>query len=118
MYEACLTRIADEVHRRGRSNVSVMVASHNEGTVRFAVNLMKERCIAPSERVICMAQLYGMCDQVFLSYPELLVTLRTNCRFPSHWDKLASLFTSIYLMDRLRKFSHILAEELWKMEVF
>ncbi|CAI5448104.1 unnamed protein product [Caenorhabditis angaria] len=67
MYESCLTRIADEVHRRGRNNVSVMVASHNEGTVRFAVNLMKERCIAPSERVICMAQLYGMCDQVSFS---------------------------------------------------
>ncbi|EGT48055.1 hypothetical protein CAEBREN_24591 [Caenorhabditis brenneri] len=67
MYESCLTRIADEVDRRGRTNVSVMVASHNEDTVRFAVNLMKERCIAPSERVMCMAQLYGMCDQVSFS---------------------------------------------------
>ncbi|EGT48056.1 hypothetical protein CAEBREN_24197 [Caenorhabditis brenneri] len=67
IYESCLTRIADEVDRRGRTNVSVMVASHNEDTVRFAVNLMKERCIAPSERVMCMAQLYGMCDQVSFS---------------------------------------------------
>lgn len=64
MYESCLTRIADEVHRRGKTNVSVMVASHNEDTVRFALNLMKEKCISPSERVMCMAQLYGMCDQV------------------------------------------------------
>ncbi|CAB3406802.1 unnamed protein product [Caenorhabditis bovis] len=67
MYEACLTRIADEVARRGKTNVSVMIASHNEETVKFAVNLMKERCIAPSERVMCMAQLYGMCDQVSFS---------------------------------------------------
>ncbi|CAB05117.2 Proline dehydrogenase 1, mitochondrial [Caenorhabditis elegans] len=67
MYESCLTRIADEVHRRGKTNVSVMVASHNEDTVRFALNLMKEKCISPSERVMCMAQLYGMCDQVSFS---------------------------------------------------
>ncbi|CAD6191316.1 unnamed protein product [Caenorhabditis auriculariae] len=67
MYESCLTRIGDEIERRGRNNVSVMIASHNEDTVRFAVNLMKERTIAPSERLMCFAQLYGMCDQVSFS---------------------------------------------------
>ncbi|GMT26076.1 hypothetical protein PFISCL1PPCAC_17373, partial [Pristionchus fissidentatus] len=66
-YERCLTRIADELARRGRGNVSVMIASHNEDTVRFATKLMRERGIAPSERIMCFAQLYGMCDQVSFS---------------------------------------------------
>ena len=64
MYQRCLNAIVDEWELRGKNHVAVMVASHNLDTVRYAVDLMKARGIAPSERVICFGQLFGMCDIV------------------------------------------------------
>ncbi|KJH47488.1 proline dehydrogenase [Dictyocaulus viviparus] len=67
VYHACLERLVDEHNRRGKGAISVMIASHNEDTIRFAINLMRDRGIAPSEKTMCFAQLYGMCDQVSFS---------------------------------------------------
>lgn len=44
--------------------ISIMVASHNEETVRFALKQMEQRGIKPWHRLICFGQLYGMCDHV------------------------------------------------------
>ncbi|VDN56363.1 unnamed protein product [Dracunculus medinensis] len=51
MYEKVLRRIIQEHEARGRGWVSVMVASHNENSIRGAVQLMKTKNIAPSQRI-------------------------------------------------------------------
>ncbi|CAB0043373.1 unnamed protein product [Trichogramma brassicae] len=47
--------------------IGIMVASHNEDTVRFAIEKMKEIGISPEDKVICFGQLFGMCD--YLTFP-------------------------------------------------
>ncbi|XP_023216644.1 proline dehydrogenase 1, mitochondrial-like [Centruroides sculpturatus] len=64
MYHKALTEAMRQIINGGDRKVAVMVASHNEDTVRFTVNKMKELGIKPEHKVICFGQLYGMCDQV------------------------------------------------------
>ncbi|KAH8244112.1 hypothetical protein KR038_007871 [Drosophila bunnanda] len=47
--------------------IGIMVASHNEDTVRFAIEQMKEIGISPEDKVICFGQLLGMCD--YITFP-------------------------------------------------
>jgi proline dehydrogenase len=44
--------------------IAIMVASHNEDTVRFAIEKMNEIGISPEDKVICFGQLLGMCDYI------------------------------------------------------
>jgi proline dehydrogenase len=54
----------DMLNAKNSRRISIMVASHNEETVRFALKQMEKRNIKPWHRVICFGQLYGMCDHV------------------------------------------------------
>ncbi|GFT74339.1 proline dehydrogenase 1, mitochondrial, partial [Nephila pilipes] len=63
MYHSTLSEILRRIVRRGDRKTAVMVATHNEDTVRFTVNKMEEMGIKPEHKVICFGQLYGMCDQ-------------------------------------------------------
>lgn len=71
MYHKCLTecmnRIRDLKSQGQAKRVGIMVASHNEDTIRFAIKMMEELNIKPEDKVICFGQLLGMCDQ--LSFP-------------------------------------------------
>ncbi|XP_078511810.1 proline dehydrogenase 1, mitochondrial [Lissotriton helveticus] len=62
MYHRCLDYILEEIKLRHKANV--MVASHNEDTVKFTLRRMNELGIQPSENKVYFGQLLGMCDQI------------------------------------------------------
>ena len=63
--DECLTRIkAFKDAGEDPQKVGIMVASHNKDTVRYGVRRMAELGLDPQERVLCFAQLLGMCDQI------------------------------------------------------
>ncbi|KFP29846.1 hypothetical protein N325_04683, partial [Colius striatus] len=62
MYHRCLDYVLEEI--RLRRKASVMVASHNEDTVKFTLRRMMELGIHPSEKKVYFGQLLGMCDQI------------------------------------------------------
>lgn len=63
----CLRRIKDLKDRGEPNKIGIMVASHNEDTVRFAIEKMKEIGVSPEDKVICFGQLLGMCD--YITFP-------------------------------------------------
>lgn len=64
----CLRRIKD-LKNAGldQKRIGIMVASHNEDTVRFAIQKMKEIGVEPQDKVICFGQLLAMCD--YITFP-------------------------------------------------
>lgn len=63
----CLRRIKAFKEKGEDKKIAIMVASHNEDTVRFAIEKMKEFGIEPSDKVICFGQLLAMCD--YITFP-------------------------------------------------
>ncbi|CAG5131662.1 unnamed protein product [Candidula unifasciata] len=67
MMHSVIEEVMRQIHLRPTSRIAVMVATHNEDTVRYTIQKMKEYGIGPNDRLICFGQLFGMCDQV--SFP-------------------------------------------------
>ncbi|CAG5925298.1 unnamed protein product [Menidia menidia] len=65
MYHRCLDHVLDEIALSGKA--SVMVASHNEDTVKHTLKRMSELGLSPAENRVYFGQLLGMCDQI--SFP-------------------------------------------------
>ncbi|KAM9451171.1 proline dehydrogenase 1, mitochondrial [Clarias gariepinus] len=65
MYHRCLEYILKEICHNRVANV--MVASHNEETVKFTLKRMSEMGLSPRENKVYFGQLLGMCDQI--SFP-------------------------------------------------
>lgn len=66
-YHSVMEEIMTQINHRPKGRIAVMVASHNEDTVRFCVEKMKDNSIGPQDRLICYGQLFGMCDHI--SFP-------------------------------------------------
>ncbi|XP_062941773.1 proline dehydrogenase 1, mitochondrial isoform X2 [Cynocephalus volans] len=61
----CLNYVLEELKHNAKAKV--MVASHNEDTVRFALSRMEDLGLHPADRQVYFGQLLGMCDQI--SFP-------------------------------------------------
>ncbi|XP_028274019.1 proline dehydrogenase 1, mitochondrial [Parambassis ranga] len=65
MYHKCLDYVLEEIEHNRKANV--MVATHNEDTVKFTLNKMNDMGLSPTENKVYFGQLLGMCDQI--SFP-------------------------------------------------
>ncbi|XP_030598035.1 proline dehydrogenase 1, mitochondrial isoform X2 [Archocentrus centrarchus] len=65
MYHKCLEYVLEEIEHSRKANV--MVATHNEDTVKFTLDKMNEMGLSPTENKVFFGQLLGMCDQI--SFP-------------------------------------------------
>ncbi|XP_053267680.1 proline dehydrogenase 1, mitochondrial [Pleuronectes platessa] len=65
MYHKCLEYLLEEIEHNRKANV--MVATHNEDTVKFTLEMMNEMGLSPTENKVYFGQLLGMCDQI--SFP-------------------------------------------------
>ncbi|KAM7331412.1 hypothetical protein ACRRTK_008120 [Alexandromys fortis] len=65
MYHRCLNYVLEKLKHSPKAKV--MVASHNEDTVRFTLCRMEELGLHPDDGQVCFGQLLGMCDQI--SFP-------------------------------------------------
>ncbi|XP_012510435.1 PREDICTED: proline dehydrogenase 1, mitochondrial isoform X2 [Propithecus coquereli] len=65
MYHRCLDYVLEELKHSAKA--VVMVASHNEDSVRFTLCRMEELGLHPADRQVYFGQLLGMCDHI--SFP-------------------------------------------------
>ncbi|KAK7898657.1 hypothetical protein WMY93_019510 [Mugilogobius chulae] len=65
MYHRCLEYLLEEIEHNRKANV--MVATHNEDTIKFTLQMMNEMALSPTENKVYFGQLLGMCDQI--SFP-------------------------------------------------
>ncbi|CAF4835757.1 unnamed protein product, partial [Rotaria socialis] len=64
MYHTCFDKVLQNIVKRQPKNVRVMIASHNEDTVRYAIQKMKEYDIHNDSSIVSFASLHGMSDYI------------------------------------------------------
>ncbi|ESO00677.1 hypothetical protein HELRODRAFT_82857 [Helobdella robusta] len=67
MFEKTVGEVMRSINERPKGKIAVMMATHNEDTVRMVLKKMQEYEIKSTDKLICFGQLYGMCDQISFS---------------------------------------------------
>ncbi|CAF2748889.1 unnamed protein product [Rotaria sp. Silwood2] len=64
MYHTCLDEVLKNTVKRKTDQIRIMIASHNEDTIRYALQEMKDYKIRHDSSIVSFASLYGMSDYV------------------------------------------------------
>lgn len=122
MYHQCL----EESLRRIKMNknvgdshkIAIMVASHNEDTVRYTVQKMAEFGIHPLDRVICFGQLLGMCDHISLPLGQAGYSVYKYVPYGPVNEVLPYLSRrateNSSILVKLQKEKSLLLQEMWR----
>ncbi|XP_038622808.1 hydroxyproline dehydrogenase [Tachyglossus aculeatus] len=115
-YSRCLELMLGQVLRRG-PQCRLMVASHNEQSVRQAARRMSELGIRP-DGPVCFGQLLGMCDQVSLALGQAGYAVYKSIPYGSLDEVLPYLSRRAQenraVLAGARRERQLLRRELWR----
>ncbi|XP_050710663.1 proline dehydrogenase 1, mitochondrial-like isoform X2 [Eriocheir sinensis] len=116
--EECLRRIKFNKSFGDTQKIAIMVASHNEETVGYTVNKMREYGIHPLDRVICFGQLLGMCDHISLPLGQAGYSVYKYVPYGPVNEVLPYLSRrateNSSILVKLEKEKKLLKKELWR----
>lgn len=118
MYHTVMEEVMRQINLRERGKIAVMIASHNEDTVRHAVQLMKKYNIGPDDRLICFGQLLGMCDYVSFPLGQAGYSVYKYVPFGPVDEVLPYLSRRATenggMLKKLQKEKELLGREIWR----
>ncbi|XP_068249833.1 proline dehydrogenase 1, mitochondrial isoform X1 [Palaemon carinicauda] len=114
----CLRRIKFNKSLGETQRIAIMVASHNEDTVRYTVRKMAQFGIHPLDRVICFGQLLGMCDHISLPLGQAGFSVYKYVPYGPVNEVLPYLSRraseNSAILEKLKKERTLLKRELWR----